>query len=610
MPTIMPDITHFPCPSPERIAQIAEWLPERPTGIGPRATEREVWQRFASSPKTREIIAEAETYVAAPRPELPDELYLEFLRNGNRGNYEDVWFQRIRRLVIFAMAELLEFRGRFLTALQEELLAICETKSWVLSAHDPKLLNFHDEAPYADLSCSGLCREVAIIDWWFGELLGDALRRRLRQEVRRRAFNAYQHVIRTGEITDYQWWTAEPSNWNAVCHDGLIPCALILLDSRQERAEALAAAEVAMPIYAESFTPDGYCSEGIGYWNYGFGHFLNLAETVLLATHGKINFLDNIRIRHAAEYARDIQIEPGCSPAFADSEIATLASVNALAIIQRHFPDAVLTPIPLLQDPVPDPQTFIIRAIGDVATPLAPPSAPVLPMRSYFPDAGVYVGRSGGRFGIACKTGHNDELHNHNDIGSFSLAFAGHQYFLDPGKEIYTYRTFSERRYEGQMLNSFGHQVPVVEGTLQPPGKDIFGVFTKTQFTPDLDVLIADLTTAYPDAKHLVSLKRTFAFDRVKQSLTVKDEVEFDSPQSFETALVSFDDIDISGTTVIASHGQGRMVASITASGGEISLALGEIDNPGAVNPKRVALAFRKPVRNASITVEFNVLKG
>ncbi|MDB6028847.1 MAG: hypothetical protein JWM68_5070, partial [Verrucomicrobiales bacterium] len=41
---------------------------------------------------------------------------------------------------------------------------------------------------------------------------------------------------------------------------------------------------------------------------------------------------------------------------------------------------------------------------------------------------------------------------------------------VDPGSEVYTGRTFSSNRYESDVLNSFGHDVPVVAGKLQSAG--------------------------------------------------------------------------------------------------------------------------------------------
>jgi hypothetical protein len=56
-------------------------------------------------------------------------------------------------------------------------------------------------------------------------------------------------------------------------------------------------------------------------------------------------------------------------------------------------------------------------------------------------------------------------------VGSFVVAVAGDTPLLDPGSEVYTARTFSARRYESQVLNSYGHPVPLVAGQLQRTGR-------------------------------------------------------------------------------------------------------------------------------------------
>ena len=76
------------------------------------------------------------------------------------------------------------------------------------------------------------------------------------------------------------------------------------------------------------------------------------------------------------------------------------------------------------------------------------------------------------RLASTFKGGHNGVNHNHNDLGAFTVMIDDRELLVDPGAEIYTARTFSRHRYEGDLLNSFGHPVPVVAGQLQPPGAD------------------------------------------------------------------------------------------------------------------------------------------
>ena len=136
MPTIVPELDKpFPKLSRERIAQIASWLPEKPMGIGPHADARGVWEKLAKSPEGREFIDAAEKYLTEPRPELTEELYMEFLRNGNRTHYQAEKAKRLRRMLTIALAELLEYRGRFLPALKDELVALHKKSLLQKAAH-------------------------------------------------------------------------------------------------------------------------------------------------------------------------------------------------------------------------------------------------------------------------------------------------------------------------------------------------------------------------------------------------------------------------------------------------------------------------------------------
>jgi hypothetical protein len=51
-------------------------------------------------------------------------------------------------------------------------------------------------------------------------------------------------------------------------------------------------------------------------------------------------------------------------------------------------------------------------------------------------------------FYVSAKGGHNDESHNHNDVGSFVVYLDGKPLLVDPGVETYNIKTFSPQRYE------------------------------------------------------------------------------------------------------------------------------------------------------------------
>ena len=600
--------------SAQRVAEIAELLPEQPTGLGPTGAERERWQKLASTQAAKSMVRKAEGLLSEEPVFMDEEVYLEFSRTGNRSNYQDLVSRRSTRLQTFVFAELVEWQGRFLPAIEAELNRLFDEKSWTLPAHDASLTCFHQTRFHGDLAATELAANLAQIDWWFQDRLSSEIRKRLREECFRRVITPYQEDIRSGTLRNGQWWIHGTNNWNAVCTCNLVRTSLILLQDKQERAEILAAMEHSIPFFLNGFTNDGYCSEGIGYWNYGFGHFTILAETVLAATDGRLDLYEiSPKIKAICAYARNIQIDEGVCPAFADCGINGRPSIGILALIQRHLPQTLLKRIPSVTSVFDYAMTPLRMFVDEAPYAVQAPETPVWPPRHLFADAGIYIGRcqdsKKGNFGVAFKAGHNGEQHNHNDVGSFVVVLDKVPFIVDPGNEIYTRRTFSKQRYESQMLNSYGHSVPIVAGKLQSTGRKACGKIVRTDFTEQMDTLVCDMTKAYPEAKELRSLTRTFVFDRANRQITIRDEVEFASPQSFETALVTYQAIRrLDDHAFAVENAKNGLKITIEAEGSAWTTKVGEVIKDDAVNPKRLAIVLEQPIQKGAITITIDEL--
>jgi hypothetical protein len=82
--------------------------------------------------------------------------------------------------------------------------------------------------------------------------------------------------------------------------------------------------------------------------------------------------------------------------------------------------------------------------------------------------------------------------------------------------------------------------VPVVAGQRQRTGREAAAKVIETTFTPGRDVFRLNLAPGYA-VPALRTLERTFVYDRAELgALTVRDEVVFAEPSSFETALVTW----------------------------------------------------------------------
>jgi len=601
-------------PDPARIAAIAEMLPESPVGVGRPIEDRQAWQAVAVAPGFEQIVSEAERLMGQPIPDLTDDLYLDFSRTGNRTRYQRVMGQRHARFPALVLAECIEDRGRFLAAIDEAIRAVCEEKTWLYPAHDRSLRNFKGTVIEIDLGSAATSWNLATADYWLGAKLSDETRKLIRSELERRTFKPFESYLAEGEPR--LWWATGTNNWNAVCLAGVTGSALAMIESPERRALFVAAAEKLVRHFLSGFTPDGYCSEGVGYWNYGFGHYVLLAETIHQATGGRVDLMDDPRIRHIARFGIRMEILPGIYPAFADCHVAARPDGRLMAFLSRRFgwglEDVEQRGLLLTGGPSSSLFTLGVHGFANSASriPAAEGRAPEQPLRDWFPDAGILICRpaSGNEhgLGVAMKGGHNAEHHNHNDVGSFLVALAGTTPLVDPGSEVYTARTFSGQRYESAVLNSFGHPVPLVAGKLQKAGRSAAADVLKTEFTDQSDTLVLDLRAAYP-VEGLEKLERTFLFSRQEAgSLTVIDEVRFATPQSFGTALVTFSDWRQSGADgLVIGEGAGTVRVDIAADGAKFTIHEEEIqeDLPGGRVPTRLGINLTEPVTAATLTL-------
>jgi len=598
------------------VRAVAEMLPEVPVGFGRPITDRAAWRRLAGTDAFRGAVRRAERLLKEPMPEQPDELYLDFSRTGNRTRWQRVAGQRRGRIDTFTLAECLENKGRFLLPLEETIRALCAERTWVMPAHDRSLANFKGEAVTIDLGSSGLAADLATALYLLGDKLPTDARMRVRDNLQRRIFDPYHRMV-AGKQSLY--WLRSTNNWNAVCLANVTGAALATIESREERAWFIQAARTYVANFLRGFTPDGYCSEGLGYWHYGFGHYLLLSEAIWQATGGRIDLLARPEVREPAMFGFRIEIAGGVCPAFADCSVGTEPSERMLHFIGRRFrlgadpaEDAVLR--------TADSGLFgsMMYSFPNSATQAPPPEkeAEGLGIRTWFRDAGVLIGRprpgTGCRLGVALKGGHNAEHHNHNDVGSYVAVVDDEPVLLDPGSEVYTARTFSGRRYESNVLNSFGHPVPRVAGALQQKGSKARGKVVRTEFTDEADTLVLDLRSAY-SVEGLETLQRTFVYSRGGAgSLTVTDEVSFAEPQAFETALVTLGKWEREGTDSLIVRWRGKAVrVRLEVEGGEVDLVSETIEEDvrAPALPTRIGIRFTEPVKAARVTARIAPVK-
>ena len=268
---------------------------------------------------------------------MPDELYLDFSRTGNRDHYQRKLSDRRNRMATLVLAECLENDGRFLPAIERGgSRRASKRRAGSLPRHDGKLDNFHGKTVERSPGFLGHAATLATIDFWLGSRLSTKARARLHRELRRGASSIRSRAW--SGTTSRECGGFQPlNNWNAVCLSGVTIAATAAIDDRRERAFFVASAEKYLRNFLDGFTADGYCSEGLGYWNYGFGHFLLLAEDIDQATGGKLDLLREPKVKVIARFARMLEILPGVYPAFADCHIDAHPEPWIMALVNRRF---------------------------------------------------------------------------------------------------------------------------------------------------------------------------------------------------------------------------------------------------------------------------------
>jgi len=588
---------------PKRIQAISAMLGDEPFGFGSKIDDRAAWKRLASTKAYATVVREAEKLLDKPMAEMTEEVYMLFKQTGRRtAEYNRVRRDRYGRVVQYTLAECLENKGRFVKPLEAVLRAICEEKTWIYNFHDASLANYHGKTVSIDLGSADLAQNLGACLWLLGDRLSAETRQQVMARLRERIFEPYRRAVEG--VGSRQGWITSEANWNAVCHAGVVAAALAVCDDRSERAFFVAAAEKYSQDYLRGFGGDGYCAEGMGYWNYGFGHYIQLCETVYQATRGQLDLYHLPGAREAALYPVRIRLFADMYPAYADCSVNARPDFRLMSYINRRYELG-------LKEFVLDDFATVSGGLPSALMYSCPNSATARPMvdgrefyeiRSFFPNGDVLNGRplpgSACRMAVSFKGGHNAEPHNHNDLGSFVVAVGREMLILDPGGEVYTARTFSKDRYKSNLLNSYGHPVPVVAGQLQRTGAAARAVVVATNFTETVDTYTLDLRSAY-DVPSLQTLTREFIYNRAGTgSLTVTDEFAFDSPRTFGSALVTYSRWKQLSPTELLIYGEREAVKiGIHAGGAPFTIAdeVIEEENPSRTRPTRLGINLTEP---------------
>ena len=494
-----------------------------------------------------------------PMPLLTEEKFALFETTGNRLIYEKEYFGRRRLLALFGVAalrmqedELEELGGvkreDICKKLEDILMDICQEECWALPAH----VNRKDGSDWRnviDLFASETADALAYLGDMLCEWLSEECCNTIRENVKRRILDPF-FTSETG-----RWhWEQSAHNWNAVCN-GSIGAAYLhnLADEEEGNGDYIERICDNLGYFIDGYAEDGTCMEGLGYYDYGMTYFTNFVMELYDASAGHVDMLcgdwDKYKAGEKDKRSKIAQwwcscfFKSGRTISFSDGASRGkfrmgLASALALRFPEVQLPDfkmagsfeedhcARFTPYKMdyfftrrYLEQLKEEAENSVDTEADSAEENAVEAGEFIILNS----AQWCIGKAANGVGLACKGGHNREPHNHNDIGSFLYVVGEDMLLEDLGAGEYTKEYFGPGRYNVFCNQSFSHNVPIVAGQGQMPGREYRADLFEAEEKDGKGIVNIKFASAYQE-NLIQAVDRCMVFDKQTGVLEVKDQ--------------------------------------------------------------------------------------
>jgi len=547
-----------------------------------------------------EIRTAADGWLSHEIAELPMDIFNLFKHTGSRKEFEELYFSRRKRLTALGLTAIIEpEKQQYIEGLSQIIEKICNEFTWCLPAH------YDDEA-----SIDLFAAETAFTLAELAELLGDRLPSELLSTVKAEVF---RRVLDPFMKQDNIWWEQSEHNWASVCGGSIGAAALYYMRDDDRLPLVLQRVASAMQCYLQGFLQDGACLEGYGYWQYGFGYYVYFADLLYAHTEGKTNLFANEKVKQIALFQQKCFIGGKHVVNFSDS-LPTSGIFMGLTHYLHQLYDEVTIPL----------KSFRASFTEDHCGRWAPAVRNLLWLQQHEGtpwQAASYpleqaqwlistIHQNERTISFAAKGGHNNEPHNHNDLGHFLIAINGKSVLLDLGSGLYTREYFGNGRYNYICTSSAGHSVPIIAGELQSAGADYDATLLELTAGEQTDKISLELTSAYK-LEQLSSFIRTFTWDKGNVQLTLSDQFQFADQGEIVTERL----IAISKPYQLEEHclaidsDEGSMI--ITFDGEQLDWRtepfqyLNHFNEP--VECYRIDFIVKKPVRKLNIQFQISV---
>lgn len=504
----------------EIFASGQQWVPY------PSYEERSEWDALLGEWK-EEFIRRGEKHLDYEWSVVKATDYIAFERSGNRRVMEDPFGKNNNAISDLLLAELAEGKGRFIDQLVNGVFLSCEMTSWALSAHlnaQHSRRSLPESTEHViDLTAGDL---GSLLSWCYYFLhkefdkVNPEISRRLRSELQTRVLDTYMNE-------DRFWWMAfdyKPgmmiNNWNPWCNFNVLQCFLLLENDVERLTKAVYRTMISVDRFINYTHADGACEEGPSYWGHAAGKMYDYLQLLYDATGGRVSLFKEPIIKNMGEYISRSYVGNGWVVNFADASAkgggnAPLIYRYGKAVDSREMMEYAAYLQNLEKSEMPSSGRDVFRTLQaclfrDELAHIEPKHQ--TPDCTWYPETEFcYMKDKSGLF-VAAKGGYNNESHNHNDIGTFSLYVNTIPVIIDAGVGTYTRQTFSHERYSIWTMQSNYHNVPFVNGEPQSFGSSYKA--TNAMFNRKKMTFTLDIANAYPASAGVKSWKRSFTLNR------------------------------------------------------------------------------------------------
>lgn len=555
-----------------------------------------------------------------PRVKATD--YLEYERSGNRRVMEDPIGANNNAVADLLLAELAEGKGRFIDQLINGVYAAAEMTSWALSAHNVvqpshRSIQAYD-FPVLDLVSCDMGNLYSWVYYFMHQefdKIDPEISRRLRHEIKTRVLDPYLTV-------DTWWWDGSRkynegrmlNNWTPWCLSNILLTSMLMEEDPERYAETAYLTMEGVDKFLNYIKGDGACEEGPSYWEHAAGKTLDYIDMLKMATGGKIDMSDSQLIRDMGEYIARSYVGDGWVVNFADASARGGADPYLAYRYGKAMDSDILRSFASLMNNGKKPENgrdmFRTLQSLSIAGELNSESKEI-PRQAvtWYPETEFcYLTTPEGIF-FASKGGYNDESHNHNDVGSFSLWADNFPIIIDAGVGTYTRQTFSSERYNIWSMQSGWHNLPVINGVEQRNGRR----FKASDAKASKGHFEVNIANAYPPEAKVREWKRNY--DLKKRELKITDN--FTLEEAIAPNVINFltwGDIDISipGKIIISvkgheaqlSYDPAEFVATVT----EQPLPDSRLSNVWGSKISRISLTAKKTTTKGSYKYSVKVL--